>query len=201
LLVHRSRPDAGFTILELLMVVAVIGIIGAFAVPMFGRTMAAFRLTGDARSLSNAMAVAKIRAAANFSRVRLYVDLVEGTHHLETLDRSVDPDHWTIEGGSTYLSPFVSFAYSPVTAPPPNTQAVIGQAPPCTTDDGDPIANTACIMFNSRGTPVDASGAPTAEGALYISDGTAVFTTVVAATGMIRLWRTLPTATPSWVLQ
>jgi prepilin-type N-terminal cleavage/methylation domain-containing protein len=195
------RRHSGFTIIELLLVVGVMGIVAAFAVPMFGRTIQGFRLVGDARSLSNAMAVAKIRAAANFSRVRLYVDLDGQSHHLETLDRSVDPPHWTIEGGSTLLSPFVLFDYGSVASPPPSTQATIGQAPLCKTDDGDDIASTACVMFNSRGIPIDDTGAPTAQGALYITDGTAVYGVVVAATGMIRLWRTLPQSTPTWVLQ
>ena len=56
-------------------VVGLIGVISAIAVPMFGNALANFRLSGDARSVSNAVAVAKMRAASDFSRVRLYVDL------------------------------------------------------------------------------------------------------------------------------
>jgi hypothetical protein len=56
-------------------------------------------------------------------------------------------------------------------------------------------------MFNSRGIPVDSTGAPVASGALYLTDGSAVYGVTVAATGMIRLWRTFPYATPNWVMQ
>ena len=42
--------------------------------------------------------------------------------------------------------------------------------------------------------------APTGIDALYVTDGTAVYGVTVAATGMLRLWRTLPVATPTWVL-
>ena len=42
---------------------------------------------------------------------------------------------------------------------------------------------------------------PTAANAHYLTDGTAVYGITVAATGMIRTWRTPATTTPSWSLQ
>jgi Tfp pilus assembly protein FimT len=195
------RDQAGFTIVETLFVVGLIGLISAIAVPALNRTVASLRLTGDARGLTNAIAVAKIRAASKFTRVRLFVNLSDNTHFLQALDRSTTPESWVTEGGATQLSTLVAFGYAPVTAPPPNTQTTIGQSVPCVNDDGDAIANSACITFNSRGVPVDSSGAPVASGALYLTDGTAVYGVTAAASGMIRLWRTFPTATPNWVLQ
>ncbi|MQA29646.1 MAG: hypothetical protein GEU82_07390 [Luteitalea sp.] len=184
-----------------MLVAGMIGVIGAIAVPIAGRTMAGFRLSGSARALTNAMAVAKIRAAASFSRVRLYADLAAGTHHVEALDRTSDPDQWRTEGGVTSIGTGVTYSFTPVTTAPPGSQAVIGATPQCLTDLGVAIPNTWCITFNSRGIPVDATGAPTAEGVLYVADGTEVFAVAVASTGMVRLWRTLPTATPRWVAQ
>lgn len=197
----NPRHQSGFTLVETLIVVALIGVVGAIAVPMFGNAIANFRVTGDARSVSNTIAVAKMRAASNFSRVRLYVDVTGRTHHLEALDKTAMPlPHWTIEGGSTSLSQGVTYSYGVVATPPPNTQTTIGQAPLCTTDAGATIAGTACVMFNSRGVPVDSTGAPTASDAIYVTDGTAIYGITVAATGMVRSWRTKPTAAPAWVL-
>ena len=90
--------------------------------------------------------VAKMRAASNFSRVRLFVDSSTRTHHIETLDKTVTPAHWTTEGGSTALSTGVSFSFGVVATPPPNTQAMIGQAPPCTTTRArrSPIPPASC---------------------------------------------------------
>ena len=195
----RACRERGFTIVETLFVVALIGVISSIAVPMIGNAIANFRLTGDTRSASNAVSLTKMRAASDFSRVRLYVDLSAKSHHLEVWDKTTS--HWTTESGSTYLSTNTSFSYGIVSSAPPNTQATIGQAPQCTNDAGDNIANTACVMFNSRGVPIDSSGAPTAVDALYLTDGTAVYAVTTAATGMIRVWRTQPVSTPSWVLQ
>jgi prepilin-type N-terminal cleavage/methylation domain-containing protein len=195
------RRAAGFTLLELLLVVGLIGVISAVAVPMFDRTVSGYRTIGAARGLTNAIAVGKIRAAATFRRVRIYVDLSTNTHHLELLDRSVVPAHWTVEGGSTSMPSGVSFGFMTMAAPPLNTQPALAQAVPCVQDDSTPIGNTACITFNSRGVPVDVTGAPVATGGLYITDNVAVYGVTAAATGMIRLWRVFPHTSTDWVLQ
>ena len=69
-----QRPN-GFSLMEIMIVVGIIGVVAAIAAPMFANAIAGFRVSGDARSMSNATAVAKMRAASNFSRVRLFVDL------------------------------------------------------------------------------------------------------------------------------
>jgi prepilin-type N-terminal cleavage/methylation domain-containing protein len=199
--VKKLRRAAGFTLLELLLVVGMIGVISAIAVPMYDRTVSGYRTIGAARGLSNAIAVGKIRAAATFRRVRIYVDLSTQKHHLELLDRSVVPAHWTVEGGQTQLPAGVNFGFMTMAAPPLNTQPAIKQSVKCTQDDGTDIDNTACITFNSRGVPVDPTGAPVATGALYINDNLAVYGVTAAATGMIRLWRVYPNTSQEWVLQ
>ena len=195
--VNSPRPN-GFSLLEIVLVVGLIGVISAIAVPMFGNAIAGFRLSGDARGVSNAAAVAKMRAASDFSRSRLYIDLTANTHHIERWNKTAA--EWQVDGGVTILSTGVSFNFAPVTVPPPNTQATIGQASQCLDDMDMPIANTACIMFNSRGVPIDPSFAPTGADALYLTDGSAVYGVTIAATGMLRLWRALPVAVPTWVL-
>jgi len=196
-----GRSASGFTILETLFVVALIGIISVIAVPMAGNAIANFKITGDVRSVSNGVSLAKMRAASDFSRVRLYVDLSSRTHKLQVWSKASPTCCWVTESGLTYLSSSTSLSYGIVSTPPPNTQGTIGQALACTNDAGANIANTACIMFNSRGVPIDNTFAPYSDDALYVTDGTAVYGVTVAATGMIRTWRTQPTATPTWVLQ
>jgi len=168
---------------------------------MFSGAIQRFRLSGDARSVSNAAAVAKMRAASDFSRVRLYVDLTARTHRMEIFDKTDPVCCWVPHGGTTSLSAGVSFSYGVVATPPADTQGTIGQAPLCTDDMGAAIPGTACIMFNSRGVPIGngPSFAPTGVDAIYVTDGSAVYGVTIAATGLLRMWRTLPTVTPNWV--
>ncbi len=200
---RTMRSTSGFTILETLFVVGLIGVISAIAVPMVSNAIANFKLTGDVRSTSNGVALTKMRAASDFSRVRLYVDLSAKSYKLQSWSKASSTCCWVTEGGSTTLSSNTSYSFGSVSTAPPNTQATIAQAAACKNDAGTAdIANTACVIFNSRGVPVDpVNFNPTADDALYLTDGTAVYAVTVAATGMIRVWRTQPVSTPSWVLQ
>ena len=94
----------------------------------------------------------------------------------------------------------MSFSFAGVPSAPPNTQATIAQPGQCLNNAGAAIANTACIIFNSRGVPVDTTGAPTGAYAAYITDGSAVYGVTLSATGMMRTWRT-PIGAANWTLQ
>jgi prepilin-type N-terminal cleavage/methylation domain-containing protein len=198
--------QAGFSLLELLLVVGLTTVIAAIAVPMMSNTIGDFRIRGDARALNSAVSLAKLRAASAFTQTRLYVDLSANTFHVESWQKTGTPA-WVTEGGTTTLSTNDTFSQGVVATPPSSTQTTIGQAANCVDTTGTAIANTACVLFNSRGIPVAASGAPpnvgapTGNDALYVTDGTAVYGVTVSATGQIQLWRTKPLATPSWVLQ
>lgn len=209
-MLYRLRPltaQTGFSMIEMLIVVTIIGVLAAITVPMSGNALRFLKVSGDARDLSNATAVAKMRAAAKFTQSRLYVDIASKTFFIQTFDKTVTvpcpTGCWVTETGTTSLSSTVSFGYGPVSAPPANTQTTIGQAPLCMNTAATPaaIANTACIIFNSRGLPVDSTGSPFGDDAIYITDSTAVYGVTVAATGFVRLWRTNYAATPSWSLQ
>src|SRR5213083_2409496 len=123
--------------MEMVVVCGIIGVLGAIAAPMFNNAIASFRVSGDARGVSNATAVAKMRAAADFSRVRVYADLSAGTHRMQVFEKpsvTYPLGRWVTQGGDTSLSTGVSFGYGPVTASPPVTQGTIGQAPLCVDD-------------------------------------------------------------------
>src|SRR5262245_23322383 len=79
---ERVGREAGFSLVEMIAVAAIIAVVSAISIPMVSQMLANFRLSGDTRSLSNAVALAKMRAASSFSRVRLYANLSAKTHHL-----------------------------------------------------------------------------------------------------------------------
>jgi prepilin-type N-terminal cleavage/methylation domain-containing protein len=201
-----KRPPAGYSLIEIMLVVGLIGVISAIAVPMMSNAIGYYRLSGDARSVSNAVSLAKLRAASDFTQARLYIDLSGKAFHVESWQKTGAPA-WVAEGGTTNLSANDTFSFGAVATPPPSTQATIGQASQCVTSAGAAIGNTACVLFNSRGIPVDPAGAPpnvgapTASDVLYLTDGLAVYAVTLSATGLIQLWRTNATGTPTWALQ
>ena len=198
---HRPSiwGSAGYSLIEIMLVVGLIGVISSIAIPMTGHSLMNYRLTGDVRTLTNTVSLAKMRAASNFDHSRVYVDLDANTYRLETWQKTGVPG-WIVEGASIPLSTGVSFGFSALTASPANTQGALAQAPQCRTAAGAVIANTACVVFNSRGIPIDSSSVPTALDAVYLTDGTAVYGVTASATGLIQLW-TSPPSTATWTKQ
>lgn len=205
---HRTKSDAstsgnssasGFSLTEQLVVMSIVLIIAAIAIPALSRTMQFMRTSGDARGLADITMEAKMRAAANFTHSRIYIDTSAKTYHIETWNKagtspcSGGTPCWQTEAGTFTLSSGVSLGYGSLSSPPPNTQASIGQPGACfdsTHDSGtSTVTNTACIEFNSRGIPIDSSWSPTSNYALYVNDGNSAYAITVSATGSIVLWR------------
>jgi Tfp pilus assembly protein FimT len=197
--VRRLHSSAGYTIIETLIAVGVGLLLTAIALPMAARALDYLRISGGARSLFNAAQLAKMRAAATFTRSRLYIDRDAGTYRIESYNLP-GTTGWTTSASATTLSNGVSLTYGSLTTPPTNTQTTIGQPSACLNALNQPIGNTSCIIFNSRGIPIDSTGAPTGNQAIYTSDSTSVYAVTVAATGMIQLWRS-STATANWTKQ
>jgi len=188
-----SRPSlsSGFSALELLIVLAIAGTLAAMSLPASMSMVQEFRLSGDAHGVSNSVALAKMSAAAQFTRARLYVDLAAGTHRVEIWRQTGTPG-WVSDGGITLLAQGDGFGAGTIDAPPPDSQAAVALAPACRNDAGAAIANTACVLFNSRGISIDEVGAPSAVRVLYLSGPTAVFAVVVSGTSQLQLWRISP---------
>lgn len=202
---RKPSRAAGFTLVEILVAVAILSVIGLIAAPLFQRTVDSFKIVGTARSVTNAMQVAKIRAASSYTRARLYIDLNAGTHKLQRFNKTTLV--WEDDGSMiTYLPSGVSFGFASVSEAPPDSQATIAQALPCKLHNPPnppvDIANTACVIFNSRGVPVGPlpPHSNVSDYVVYLTDDDTVYAITVAATGMVRLWRTYnPNA--DWVLQ
>src|SRR5713101_9171044 len=125
----------GFTLIEVLVVLAVTAILMAIAVPQFQRITQVLRISGDMRDITGTVAQAKMHAAADFTHARARANLVANTFQLETWNKAGaggagcwqtvgDPANACTVGASPVqrLSTGVTFGVDQVTAPPANTQ-------------------------------------------------------------------------------
>ena len=183
------RCEDGFSIMELMGALAILAVLAGAVLPSTTQTLHDLRLSGDARGLHDTVGLVKMRAAARFTRARVYVDLSTNTYHLEHWDKTTSD--WVDETDPTVrLQTGVEFNYGGLSTPPPNTQSSLAMSPACRTKTGTAIANTACIVFNSRGIPIDGSGNITGESGLYLTNGESTYGITLSATPLIRLWWT-----------
>jgi prepilin-type N-terminal cleavage/methylation domain-containing protein len=193
-----STRQNGFSLIELMMVIGLIGVISAIAIPITDTQLRANRLKGDADAVRNLVGLAKMRASSRFTRARVMVDTAANTYVLQVWDKTAGV--WVNDGAPLPTSTGVSFGFGTLAAPPPNTQATIGMSPPCTggLTAAGAIANTSCIIFNSRGLPVDAAGVLYPRHAFYLRNQIGVFATTVTSTPLIRFWSS-PNGTARWI--
>ena len=194
----RCRNQRGMSMLETLLVVGIIGVVAAIAIPMGPTAVRGYKIAGHGQAIAYQVALAKMRAASSFTRARVYIDFAVNTYRLEVWN--VTTSTWTTDGPVEQLVQPIGFGFGAAGVPPPDTQGTIAQPAPCLDAGGAPIANTGCVMFNSRGIPIDSSGAATGANGVYLTNGAAVYATTVSATGMTQLWWT-PTRAISWVKQ
>jgi Tfp pilus assembly protein FimT len=195
----RRRGEHGFSLVDILMVVALIGVVSGIAVPMTNGALAGQKFRNDTEAISHMVGLAKMRASAGSTRARVRANITDQTFLLERWDRTTGA--WVVEGAVTPLSQGVTFSFGAAATAPPNTQTTIAFSPVCragTTAASAAIGGTACIVFNSRGLPVDGAGATFGGHALYLTDGGAVSATTVTATPRIRRWLKPSPALAQW---
>lgn len=188
----RKRNQEGFSLIELLIVMMIILVLSALAIPGFQAIQRSLRISGDSRNVFSSTSQAKMKAAAEFTHARARMSLTNRTYQIEKWDKTLNS--WQVVNGTQYFSTGVGAGFGAVAAAPPQTQVAIQQAPVCRSNS--PLVSPAnldasgdvCIEFNSRGIPVDNSNSPTGNDALYITDGNTVFGVTVNAAGLMQSW-------------
>jgi prepilin-type N-terminal cleavage/methylation domain-containing protein len=196
----RLRSESGYSLIEIMAAMAVLSILSAFAVPMVSSTTSGIKLRDQANAIADLIGLAKLRATSEFSRSRLYVDLAAESYVPQVWDATADD--WVNEQAAIRLPQGIDFGWGALEEAPPNTQddGIPKFAAACIDKDDVAIDKTACIMFNSRGIPIDKDNAPLGGNAFYLTDGTGVRAITVTATPLIRRWWS-SAATPNWVRQ
>jgi len=190
-----------------MLVVIVSIILVAFTAPSYLTIRNSLRASGDLRSIADFTGQAKLRAASDFTHARVYADLSGNTFELQNWYKAGNSGSgcWVEDSDATNtcitfsgsapsgavvnLSGGDTFGYGALTAGPTAGQTTIGQAGQCLDNSGTAINNTACIVFNSRGIPINGSTlAPVATDALYLTNGTVVDGITISATGSLQTW-------------
>jgi prepilin-type N-terminal cleavage/methylation domain-containing protein len=183
------NSDRGYSLVEIMAAMAVLGVLGAFTVPMVSSAASGVKLRDHANAIADLIGLAKLRATSEFSRSRVYVDLAAESYVIQIWDADADEDgDWVNEQAPVSLPVGIDFGWGKLDDPPPNTQDDLAFAPACVDEDGEDIDKTACIMFNSRGIPIDKDNSPVGGNAFYLTDGTGVRAVTVTATPLIRRW-------------
>ena len=126
----RVAREQGFSVIDILMVVALIGIIAAIAVPVTGSAVSGQKFNNDSQALTNLVGLAKMRASAAYTRARVRANLANRTFALERWDKTTNA--WVTEGAVTPLSLGVTFGFGTVadrSAEYPDQHRVLGGLP------------------------------------------------------------------------
>jgi len=92
------KSKKGFTLLEVMIVVVIIGVMALIAIPNFLTWMAHFRLKGAARDIATAMHLAKMKAISQGVEYRVLFDLDNETFRLQKGNLAGNSTAWTNDG-------------------------------------------------------------------------------------------------------
>lgn len=93
---RTAQPHAGFTLIEILIVIAVIGMLSAVAIPTYSQQLPKYRLNGAARLVMSDLVVARQRAISQMQKVQVLF----AAEHAYTLWTDSN-DNGAIDSGET----------------------------------------------------------------------------------------------------
>lgn len=174
-----QTKERGFSMIELMIVVTIIIALLGISIPKVMSMTQNVRIARDIRGISAQLALARMRAASEGTKVRLNFNTSANTYQIELWSVSGTPLKpcsagssgcaWNAEGGVQTLSQDDTFGFGSISTP-------AGQQ--------STIALTSPIYFNSRGLATDSSGNVTATSAIYITNGQGLYSAVaVSITG------------------
>ncbi len=89
----------GLTLTELVIAIAIVGLLAVLVVPNLGKWIQHYRLRGAVREIVSKMELAKIKALKYNLEYRIAFETDNGTYWMERGNRADAPGLWAIEGG------------------------------------------------------------------------------------------------------
>src|SRR6266705_2731474 len=93
--------DHGYSLVEILIVMFTIITLAAIAIPNLMTVVGNLKTRGDARDLNGEIVLAKMRAASDYARARVYADLSANTFRIEVYQSG--DSGWVADGGTQSL--------------------------------------------------------------------------------------------------
>lgn len=207
-----ENRSAGFSMVEILVVLLIMGIITAIALPQGINAIKGYKLHSDATALSSYLNIVRMKSASQYAPYRLVVNTTTpASYVMERLcgitpntapgDLSMNPPFDAnctggpgvnanyqpfstpqLEGGTQYIAQGNTFW----TCPPPNITAGVYPGTIAANLAACPTAtNPFYVYFNTRGSPVDNNGSPLTNGGavLYLQGQNKLVDAVVVSVG------------------
>ena len=177
--VKSLSGSAGFSLMELSLVVAILFILGAVAVPNTLQMLHANRVAGEAQNLARQLSLARQRAGADFTWAQVVINASSSptsyTVQTCTTKATSNCTAYSSEGGTQYILSGITLGFGSSSGPAGSQLTA---------------AQTTTVTFNSRGIPIDSGGSPTANDTIYLTDdqGNACAVSVTLS-GHINVWR------------
>ena len=172
---ERKAGSRGFSAVEILIVLAILAFLSAFAIPSLSTAMREMRFISDAQNITSALNYARLKAKSMMNPYRVEFDLDNNRWSVRRYDNATDS--WVLEDAVNELS-------NGIAASGIALAKEAGSSP-----GGFPDASSSAITFNSRGIPVNGT-APTANNIIYISMSDTEFRAItVTLTGKIQVWK------------
>ena len=98
------HSEQGVTLIELVVVMAIIGIMALFMAPSIGEWTAGFRLRGGTKDLADTLQLARLKAVSTGNQYRVRLNLNSGSAAESFVLQENDPTlGWTTEGATITL--------------------------------------------------------------------------------------------------